>query len=124
MPEENRVDKFLWCVRIFKTRSNATEACRKGRVVIQNLAAKPSRTVRAGDIIYVRKPPVTYTYRVATIPKSRISAKLSPEFIENLTPKEELEKLELQDNFFITRDKGTGRPTKKERRIIDKLRTK
>jgi ribosome-associated heat shock protein Hsp15 len=123
MNENNsRIDKFLWSVRLFKTRSLATETCKKGRISIDNVVIKPSRLVKIGETIKLSKPPVNYSYKVIAIPKSRTSAKLVSNFIENITPKEELDKLLLQDNFFIKRDRGAGRPTKKERRLIEKIK--
>lgn len=116
-----RIDKFLWFVRIYKTRVLAIEACKKGRIIINNLAAKPSRNVRTGEIINVSKPPVVYSYMVKNFPKNRISPKLVNEYIDDITSPEELIKLEMQDSFFVKRDKGFGRPTKKERRDIDKI---
>jgi ribosome-associated heat shock protein Hsp15 len=126
MPEnpEIRADKFLWAVRLFKTRSLATEACKKGRILIDDIEIKPSRTVKKGDLIILKKPPLNYRYRVVDYPKNRVSAKLVENFIEDLTSEEELAKLEMGDSFFIKRDRGTGRPTKKERRFIDKLKDK
>lgn len=122
MDENNsRIDKFLWSVRLFKTRSLATEFCKKGRISIDNMPVKPSRIIKTGEKIILYKPPVSYSYKVIAIPKSRVSAKLVKDFIEDKTSPEELNKLQLQDNFFIKRDRGAGRPTKKERRIIDKL---
>ena len=123
MPEGKtpRADKFLWSVRIFKTRSLAGEACSKGRVLINGIPVKPSRNIKPDEIIEVRKPPVVYSYKVLAVPSGRMSAKLVPEYIMNLTPPEELKKLELTDSFFVRRDPRTGRPTKKERRLIDKL---
>lgn len=117
-----RIDKFLWFVRIFKTRSLATEACKKGRIIINNTAVKPSRIVKIGEIINVKRLPVVYTYSVKGFPKSRISPKLVEIFIEDMTSPDELKKLEMQDPFFIKRDKGIGRPTKKERRDIEKIK--
>jgi ribosome-associated heat shock protein Hsp15 len=126
MPEnpEIRADKFLWAVRLFKTRSQATDACKKGRVLIDEIEIKPSRSVKKGDLIILKKPPVNYRYRVVDYPKNRVSAKLVENFIEDLTSEEELAKLEMGDSFFIKRDRGAGRPTKKERRLIDKLKDK
>jgi ribosome-associated heat shock protein Hsp15 len=118
----SRIDKYLWSVRLFKTRSLSTETCKKGRVSIENITVKASRLVKTGEIIKITKPPVTYSYKVMAIPKSRLSAKLVNDYIENLTPREELDKLLLQDNFFIKRDRGAGRPTKKERRLIEKIK--
>ena len=125
MPSEahTRADKFLWCVRIFKTRSLSAEACGKGRVSINGIAVKASHNVKEGDVITVRKPPVSYTYKVAGFPSSRTSPKLVSGFITDLTPEEELEKLKVQETFFVKRDRGTGRPTKKDRRTMDNLRS-
>lgn len=117
-----RVDKWLWFVRVFKTRTLATEYCQKGRVMRDGVALKPSHDIQIGDELTVRKPPVTYTFRVKDIPKSRIGAKLVESYLENLTPPEELQKLDPSFMAFnIYRDRGTGRPTKKERREIDEL---
>ena len=124
MPEEShkRIDKFLWAVRVFKTRSLATEACKKGKILINELPVKASRLVKQSDVLEVKKPPVVYSYVVKDFPKSRVSAKLVSEFVLDTTSPEELRKLEQNESFFIKRDRGTGRPTKKERRNIDKLR--
>jgi ribosome-associated heat shock protein Hsp15 len=116
-----RIDKFLWSVRIFKTRSLATDACRKGRVMVNGMEAKPSKMIVSGEIIVVRKPPVVFTYRILESIENRISAKLITRYIEDLTPEEEKNKLIVKlsgaGNF---REKGTGRPTKKERRDLDR----
>lgn len=124
MDESNaRIDKWLWMVRIFKTRSLATEECKKGRVRINDIEVKPSREIKAGDTLTVRKPPVTYSYTVKGIPKNRIGAKLLSEYLENITPEEELVKLEPGFMAFQGyRKRGTGRPTKKERRNLDEVR--
>ncbi len=124
MSEPLRIDKFLWSVRIFKTRSLATDACKKGRVLIDGQPVKASRLVKANEEIEIKKPPVVYTYKVIAFPKSRVGAKLVPEYITDLTSEEELLKLQKTDSFFIKRDKGTGRPTKKERRLLDKMKRK
>jgi ribosome-associated heat shock protein Hsp15 len=117
-----RVDKFLWASRIFKTRSIASEECRKGRIIIDDHPVKPSRIISAGEIITIRKPPVTYTYRVIHPAGNRVSAKLAGTLIEDLTPDEEKIKLDIrQPSPGIYRPRGTGRPTKKERRLIDRL---
>jgi ribosome-associated heat shock protein Hsp15 len=122
MISELRIDKWLWAVRIFKTRTVALEACKKNRVSINGVPAKPSRTVKAGDVIDVRKPPVTYSFRVLALTANRIGAKLTPEFYDNITPPEQYEILKLQSlSGFIDRAKGTGRPTKKERRDLDEF---
>ncbi len=116
-----RIDKFLWATRIFKTRSQASNACRKGRIMINNIVARPSKTVEINEIITVKKPPVTYTFRVICPLENRVSAKLVTDFIEDLTPEDEKEKLLFNRIGYIGyRRKGTGRPTKKERRIIDR----
>jgi ribosome-associated heat shock protein Hsp15 len=118
-----RIDKFLWSVRIYKTRSIASDECRKGRIIINEIQVKPSRVVLKNEIIKVKKPPVVYTYRVIEPIENRVSAKLVTNFIEDLTPDEEKVKLNIRDSIgIIYRDKGTGRPTKKERRQIDSIR--
>ena len=116
-----RIDKYLWAVRIFKTRSLAAEACKKGRVSIDGMHVKPSRSVSEGDVIEVKKMPVIYSYRVKEPIEKRVGAKLVDQHVENITPREELQKLEMQDDFYIKRDLGAGRPTKKERRLLDDL---
>ena len=116
-----RVDKFLWTVRLFKTRTLAMEACKKGRVFISGMPVKPSRIVKVGEKIEISKSPVLFSYHIKDLPKSRISAKLVSGYIEDLTSPEELNKLHNKDVFFVKRDRGTGRPTKKERRLIDKV---
>ena len=116
---EVRVDKWLWAMRVFKTRTVATEACKKGRVFIGNIIAKPSRTIKVGDIVNVRKPPVTYSFRVLALAQNRLGAKLVPEYMENITPKSELDLLEVvKISGFIDRRKGLGRPTKREGRDL------
>jgi ribosome-associated heat shock protein Hsp15 len=120
MTEEVRVDKWLWVVRIFKTRSESTEACKKGHVLIDKLPVKPSRMLRPGHIVQVKKPPIERSYKVLGISEKRISAKLTEEFVMDITPPETIKLLEIQKNMhWIMRTKGTGRPTKKERRDID-----
>jgi ribosome-associated heat shock protein Hsp15 len=117
-----RIDKYLWAIRAFKTRTDATDACKGGKVKVGNVNAKPAREVTEGDIIQVRKGAVTFTYRVVRPTENRVGAKLVPEFAENLTPESELEKLRAPvETFFITRDRGTGRPTKKDRREIEQM---
>lgn len=116
-----RIDKFLWFVRIYKTRSIATEACRSGKVLIDNQVVKPSREVKLNEIVEVKKMPVLYRYKVKQLLKSRVGAKLVNEYIEDITPREELDKLKIQQEMdYGKRDRGTGRPTKKDRRDIDK----
>lgn len=116
---EVRVDKWLWAMRVFKTRTIATEACKKGRIYIGDAIAKPSRTVKVGDIVKVRKPPVTYSFRVLALTQNRLGAKLVPEYMENITPKSELDLLDVvRISGFIDRRKGLGRPTKREGREL------
>jgi ribosome-associated heat shock protein Hsp15 len=120
--EEVRIDKWLWAVRIFKTRTIAAEACKKGRVLIGNVSVKPSRNIRAGEIIQVRKSPVTYSFRVLAPADKRMGAKMVPQFMENVTPPDQYELLELNKiSGFVDRQRGTGRPTKKERRDLDQF---
>ncbi len=117
-----RIDKWLWASRIFKTRNQAAEACRKGRVFVDGTVAKPSRTLQTGCTVVVRKPPAIFTYQVEQVTAKRQSAILAKENFKNLTPREELDKLHfLAAHTQGTRDKGSGRPTKKERRMIDRL---
>lgn len=116
-----RIDKYLWAVRIYKTRSLAAEACKKGKVNVDDMPAKPSRTVSAGDVIEVRKMPVIYSYRVVDPIEKRVGAKIVGQYVEDITPAEELQKLVMRDDFFVKRDRGTGRPTKKERRLLDDI---
>ncbi|MBO4466541.1 MAG: RNA-binding S4 domain-containing protein [Bacteroidales bacterium] len=119
---EVRIDKYLWAIRVFKTRTDAADACKGGRVKVAGVNAKPSKDVKEGDVITVRKGPVTFTYQVVRPTESRVGAKLVPEFALNLTPESELDKLRAPvETFFVTRDRGTGRPTKKDRREIEQL---
>ncbi len=127
MAEKNttRIDKWLWVVRIYKTRSIATKACAGGKVKIDGNTVKASRMVRKGDIIQVRKRVIKYEYKVLKIAEKRMGAKLVPDFLEDMTPEEELAKLQsAQKQPIQTREKGQGRPTKKERRVMDKVRDK
>jgi len=119
--EKVRLDKWLWAVRIYKTRNLAAEACKKGRIIINGIEAKPSREIRTGDTIFIRKLPVVYTIKVKDLTENRLPAKRVTDFIEDLTSPEEVEKLKLQDTVFLKRDRGEGRPTKKERRLLDKI---
>jgi ribosome-associated heat shock protein Hsp15 len=115
-----RIDKWLFAVRIFKTRTLATDECNKGRITIGGMNVKPSRDVRVGDVIEVRKPPVTYRFKVLQLAEKRMAAKLVPEFAEDQTPQEQFEALEMQRLVqWSGREKGTGRPTKKDRRDMD-----
>lgn len=116
---EVRVDKWLWAMRVFKTRTVATEACKKGRVYVGNVIAKPSRTIKVGDVVNLRKPPVTYSFKVLALTQNRLGAKLVPDYMENVTPKSELDLLEVvKISGFIDRRKGLGRPTKREGREL------
>lgn len=117
---EQRIDKWLWCVRLFKTRSQATDACKGGIVKLNNTEVKPSKDLKVGDKISIRKGPLTLQLEVKDFPKSRLSAKLLEPFVLDLTPPEEIERVKLiQQSAYIVRDAGTGRPTKKERRDLD-----
>lgn len=119
---EVRLDKYLWAVRVFKTRSDAADAIRNNRVLVNNAYAKPSREVKQGDVIAVKKQPVTYQYKVLELVSSRQGAKNVPQYCLNITPQEELDKLTIpRETVFVFRERGTGRPTKKERREIDAL---
>jgi ribosome-associated heat shock protein Hsp15 len=117
---EVRVDKFLWAMRIYKTRSIAADACKNGRISMNGVQLKPSRTFKAGDVFNVRKGPVTYTYRVLQLTENRLGAKLVPEYMRDETSPQQLEILELARMAGNGgRDRGTGRPTKKDRREIE-----
>lgn len=119
---EVRIDKWLWAVRIFKTRSLSTDQCKMGRVTIgydNQVIAKPSRLIKVGDIVNVRKPPVTYTFRVKALAENRMGAKLVPEYLENLTPQSQMDLLDVvRISGFVDRRKGLGRPTKREGREL------
>lgn len=117
---EVRIDKWLWAVRLFKTRSLASEACKKGRVMLQGIPVKPSRNVKLGDVIVVKRNPVLFSFQVLALTENRMGAKLVPDFMKNVTTPDQLELYELgliqQKN---NRDKGLGRPTKKDRRDLE-----
>ena len=120
--EPIRLDKYLWAVRVFKTRSDAAEAVRNNKVSVNGAWAKPSRDVKPGDVIAVRKQQVTWSYKVLEPVSSRQPAKNVPLYCLAITPREELEKLNVpRETIFVVRDRGTGRPTKKERRELDSL---
>ena len=120
-----RIDKWLWAVRIFNTRSLASKACAGGKVKIDGTAVKSSRNIKKNDIVQVRKGIIKYVYKVLQIAEKRMGAKLVPDFLEDMTSVEELAKLEsAQKQPIQTREKGQGRPTKRERRIMDKFRNK
>ena len=120
MSEEARIDKWLWAARIFKTRSIAADACKNGRVTIGGVNVKPSRTVKAGETVDVRKPPITYSFLILKTIEQRVGAKLLPEIYENVTAPDQYELLEMNRiSGFVDRARGTGRPTKKDRRALD-----
>ena len=120
--DDIRLDKYLWAVRIFKTRSDAADAVRNNRVMVNNAYANPSREVKIGDLISVRRQAVPYLYKVLDLVSSRQGAKNVPQYCLDITPQEELDKLNApRETIFVFRDRGTGRPTKKERREIDSL---
>ena len=117
-----RIDKFLWAVRLYKTRSQASDACKKGSVLINDYTVKPSREIKVNDVFELKKSPIKYKYRVKDLLTNRVGAKLVKNYIENLTSQEELFKLEVNQKMpHFKRERGSGRPTKKERRDIDKL---
>jgi ribosome-associated heat shock protein Hsp15 len=117
-----RLDKWLWAVRIFKTRSLASDACRAGSVAVNEQTAKPARDVRPGETVTVKQGLVLRTLKVVDVPKSRVGPKLVPNFCEDLTPREELEKARQNPLLhLLEREKGSGRPTKRDRRLLDRL---
>jgi len=119
---EVRIDKWLWAVRLFKTRSIAIEACKKGRISIKGIPVKPSRMIKVGDILEVRRAPVTYSFEVLALTENRMGAKLVPEYMKDVTPASQLEILEMSKvSGFVDRARGTGRPTKKDRRELDQF---
>lgn len=120
MANEARIDKWLWASRIYKTRSIAADACKNGRVTINGVGVKPSHTVKAGETVSVRKSPVTYSFKILQPIEQRVGAKLIPQIYENVTPQEQYDLLEMNRiSGFVDRARGTGRPTKKERRSLD-----
>ena len=122
MAEETRIDKYLWAIRVYKTRSDATDACKGGKVRLNGNDVKPSKPVKPGAVICARKGAVQYTYNVLSLTDKRVGAKLVPDYAENITPQEELDKLRHPvETFFLKRDPGTGRPTKKDRRQMESL---
>ena len=119
---EARIDKWMWAARIFKTRTIAAEACKKGRININGTLAKAARMVKPGDIVQVRKPPVTYSFKVLQAIEKRVGAKLLPEIMEDVTTPDQYELLEMNRiSGFVNRAKGTGRPTKKDRRNLEEF---
>ena len=122
MSDTARIDKYLWAVRVFKTRTEATDACKGNKVKVDGVAVKPSRPVKVGNTIEVRKGSVQYIYKVKALLENRVGARLVPEYAENLTPQSELDKLRAPvETFFLKRYRGMGRPTKKDRRDMDVL---
>lgn len=120
MANEARIDKWLWAARIYKTRSVAADACKNGRVTVGGANAKPSRMIKVGETVSVRKSPVTYSFKVLQAIEQRVGAKLLPQVYENVTPADQYELLEMtRISGFVDRARGTGRPTKKERRSLD-----
>ncbi|MBQ9363892.1 MAG: RNA-binding S4 domain-containing protein [Bacteroidaceae bacterium] len=119
---EARLDKWLWAARIFKTRSIAADACKNGRVTMKGVKQKPSKMIKEGEVVEVRKPPITYSFRVLKAVQNRVGAKLVPEVLENVTTPDQLELLEMHRiSGFVGRARGTGRPTKKERRDLEEF---
>lgn len=125
MANDERIDKWLWAMRVFKTRTLATDQCKKGRVSVgpgDGVVVKPSRTIKPGDIVHVRKPPVQYSFRVLKLASNRLGAKLVPEYLENITPKEQYDLLDVvRISGFVDRRKGLGRPTKREGRELSRF---
>ena len=122
MNQEARIDKWMWAARIFKTRTIAADACKLSRISLNGTLAKASRTVKAGDIVQVRKPPITYTFKVLQPIDRRVGAKLLPEVLQNITPPDQYELLEMNRiSGFVNRARGQGRPTKKDRRSLQEF---
>lgn len=125
MANEVRIDKWLWAMRIFKTRTISTEECKKGRVSVgldSPVIVKPSRTIKVGDVVNVKKPPVTYSFRVKALTENRLGAKLVPEYLENITPQAQYDLLDVvRISGFVDRRKGLGRPTKRDGRELNKF---
>ena len=120
MADTERIDKVLWAIRVFKTRTEATDACKGGKVKIGGVNAKPSRMLKVGEIVEIRKGAVQYSYRIKQLTDHRLGAKQVPDYAENLTPQSEIDKLKAPvETFFLKRDRGLGRPTKKDRRTME-----
>ena len=120
MAESARIDRWLWAARIFKTRSIAADACKNGRVTIGGINVKPSHVIKRGEVVNVKKPPITYSFRVIDCIEQRVGAKFLPQVYENVTAPQQHELLEMSRiSGFVDRARGTGRPTKKERRALD-----
>jgi len=127
MEHENnlRIDKWLWAVRIFKTRSQAAEACKKGKILIDNVQVKPSRVIKIGEIVFVKRLPVIFQFKVLGLLGKRQAASIVGDYVKDITPEEEKLKLDMQRyEGYELRDRGVGRPTKRERRLIDVLKKK
>jgi len=119
---EVRIDKWMWATRLFKTRTIAMEACKKNRISIGGVNVKPSRMIKIGDILQIRKPPITFSFKVLALTENRMGAKLVPQYLENVTPPEQYELLEMKKIAgFVDRARGLGRPTKKERRDLEQF---
>lgn len=122
MSETARIDKYLWAIRAYKTRSEAADACKGNKVKVEGVTVKPSRLVKVGEKIEFRKGAIQFTYRVKALIENRVGAKLVPDYAENLTPQSEIDKMKAPvETVFLSRDRGAGRPTKKERRDIDAI---
>lgn len=122
MADSVRIDKYLWAIRVYKTRSEATDACNGNKIKVGGTPAKPSKMVKVGEVIEIRKGAIVLTYKVKALLEKRVGAALVPDYAINLTPQSELDKLRAPvETFFIRRDRGTGRPTKKDRRDIDTI---
>ncbi|MDH6533648.1 ribosome-associated heat shock protein Hsp15 [Parabacteroides sp. PM5-20] len=122
MKDEVRIDKWMWATRIFKSRTIAVDACKKNRIMINGVNAKASRMIKVGEVIQVRKPPITYSFKVLALTERRMGAKLVAEYLENVTPPEQYEILEMNRiSGFVNRSKGMGRPTKKDRRELEQF---
>ena len=119
---EVRIDKWMWATRLFKTRTIAVEACKKNRVSIDGVNVKPSRMIRIGDVLQIRKPPITLSFKVLALTENRMGAKLMPHYLENITPPEQYELMAMNKiSDFVDRERGSGRPTKKERRDLEQF---
>ena len=121
MTDSVRVDKWLWAIRLYKTRTIASDACRNNRVTINGIVAKPSKDVVVGDTIVVKKPPIVFTHKVKELVNNRQPAKMVSKYMQDITPTAEIDKMKQNITIFMSRDRGTGRPTKKERRDIEDL---
>jgi len=120
--ESVRIDKYLWACRVFKTRSLATDECRKSHILINDISVKPSRMIKKGELIIIKFPPILRSFEVLDLIERRVSAKLALDYIKEITPESEFVKLKEAKNTYVHRDNGLGRPTKKERRLIDKFK--